>query len=238
MNKLLLSYDTLALEDILDSKFMNVVDEITYIADKLRNLPKDRDEYYGDYTLMYKAYALLKSFLFNKVDNTGIVHFPLFKKEFCDFILNNTKDLEYTPNLEEPLSAQIPEVLLEEFRPHLFSFLCDFYFDVIADLQLIIYGIEPCKVKTIQLAKYSAENTKCGAWHSDIDSDLTMTVSLNDNYKGGGVDIRCFGLPKIVSIPSLPIGTATLFTGKMLQHRGREVTEGTRDLLVFWSEVK
>ena len=48
MNKLLLSYDTLALEDILDSRFMNVVDEITDIADKLRNLPKDRVYYYGD----------------------------------------------------------------------------------------------------------------------------------------------------------------------------------------------
>ena len=46
MNKLSLSYATLPLEGILDDRLMNVVDEITEIDDELRNLPKDRDEYF------------------------------------------------------------------------------------------------------------------------------------------------------------------------------------------------
>lgn len=237
--KNMLCYDTLALEHILDEQLFAILDEIQSIAIEIRDLPVDRVDYFNnDNILKERVNCLLNdSDVFTDV-GAGVVHFKLFKDDFCDFILSRAKDSVYTPNEAEPLEAQIPEIILQEHFPFLFTYLCDFYFDIISDLQVIIYGISPVRLVTIQLAKYGVHNTKCGAWHSDNDSDLTMTVCLNDDFEGGGVQIKVLGETKVITVEKKPKGTATLFTGKMCLHRGFEVTKGDRDLLVFWSEIK
>lgn len=46
------------------------------------------------------------------------------------------------------------------------------------------------------------------------------------------------GLGEPFEVPQLPVGHAMLFQGSRTLHKGREVTEGARNLLVFWSELK
>ncbi len=230
-------YDTLSLEDIIDEKLFERLGEIKTVADEIRALPEDREYFYGNYKLKNSVFKILNSEIFKHHYN-GVVTFKLFKEEFCDYILDRASYFEYLPNTEEPLSAQIPEIVLEQHLPHLYSYLREVYCDIIKDINLIIFGSESRYLRSIQLAKYSSTNTSRGAWHSDMDSDQTMTVVLDNKHTGGGVRIKLFGCTDTIVIRDLPVGTATIFSGKLFLHKGEKVTSGERNLLVFWAELK
>lgn len=161
---------------------------------------------------------------------------PLLSAEFCDYILERADKLIYEPNPHEEQDYQIPEAVLAVKDPELHQML----YDCLPGLNvwtLLKYQRGLTGISSIQLARYTPEETAGGNWHHDIDSDITFVVSLNPEcYEGGGTEFRT-SAAKAEFLPPLPKGYAVMFPGKLLMHRGVPVTKGRRDLLVFWLKV-
>lgn len=167
----------------------------------------------------------------------GVYSFKLLNEEYCKELLDEVSRVEYKVNEDEPYAAQIPEIVLKDRMPEMFKTMEKMFFEVVEPLSVIAYGVAPETLHTAQVAKYDVGNTSMGNWHIDRDSDVTLTVALSDTHKGGGTVIKMYGDGEEVVIPQLPVGHALLFRGKNYMHKGLPVTEGTRNLLVFWSEI-
>ena len=146
--------------------------------------------------------------------------------------------MEYSVNEEEPLEAQIPEVtFLTECKP-LFDCLHSLWANAGIPLAKVLLGQDPSALKTIQAARYTPENTPRGHWHIDQDSDCTLVVALTETHEGGGTRVHAGPFENSVFVPQLPVGHAMFFNGKAHRHYGCAVTNGERNLLVHWSEIK
>lgn len=167
----------------------------------------------------------------------GVYSFKLLNEKYCKDLLDEVRRVEYKVNEDEPYAAQIPEVVLKDRMPEMFEAMKKMFFEVVEPLSVIAYGVAPETLHTAQVAKYDVGNTSMGNWHIDRDSDVTLTVALSDTHKGGGTVIKMYGDGEEVVIPQLPIGHALLFRGKNYMHKGLPVTDGDRNLLVFWSEI-
>jgi len=169
----------------------------------------------------------------------GIYTMPFLAPEYCDLLLAEARAMaEYEVNDAEDVPFQIPELVVQEHCIELATCLAKLFHEVYGPVCNILMGVEPEELQTVQFAKYQPHAVGHGNWHVDIDSDITVVVSMNPGeFVGGGTDLRTGPLATI-QLPPLPKGHALLFNGKTTLHRGRAVTEGRRDLLVFWSEVK
>lgn len=164
---------------------------------------------------------------------------PWFKPELCAKLIALCTPEAFTPNEDEPEDAQIPEVVLLEKHPELGQALCTDFFEMIEPIVQAKFGYELDSVVSAQLALYEANGrVPSGCLHTDRDSDLTVTVALNDDYEGGGLHILTGGADsETVYIPKQPAGTATIFEGRTKVHMGQPVTKGSRYLLVFWCQI-
>jgi hypothetical protein len=231
---------TLQDASILDSssmfskEFLRNRKMINSIYNTVSKLDGKRMKYYDEST-----YKKIESFIKEGLTEhmNGVYSFPLFSKEYCEKLVNEFTEAEYIPNLEEPYAAQIPEVTLKDRVPDLFALVEEMFMDIVCKLSLVLYGVEPSTLHTAQLAKYDVGNTSMGNWHIDQDSDVTLTIALSDSHEGGGTVIKPYGSLQEVLVPQLPVGHGLLFRGKNYLHKGLPVTKGTRNLLVFWSEL-
>lgn len=62
--------------------------------------------------------------------------------------------------------------------------------------------------------------------------------SLTGHHTGGGTLVHAGPFENSVYVPQLPVGHAMFFNGKAHRHYGCAVTNGERNLLVHWSEIK
>lgn len=168
----------------------------------------------------------------------GVYSFPYLNPAFCEALLLELGGLDYTVNEEEPVEAQIPEVVLQELCPVLYEVFRAFWFDAAIPLSKLLFGLVPDKLTTVQAAKYTLENTSRGHWHTDQDSDVTLVVALSNDHEGGGTEVYQGPFRDTIVVPQLPVGHAMFFNGKANQHYGLPVTQGERNLLVHWSETK
>ncbi|MBH9196966.1 hypothetical protein I5K50_11455 [Pseudomonas aeruginosa] len=146
--------------------------------------------------------------------------------------------MSFAVNPDEEAEVQIPEITLADTCPTLHSCLHGLFNNVVNPLTKVLYQLEQAKMSSIQFAQYTPDNTAHGNWHHDRDSDITLVVALSDFHKGGGTAVKPQGLGKTFVVPQLPVGHAMLFQGSRTLHKGLPVTEGARNLLVFWSELK
>ena len=169
----------------------------------------------------------------------GIYTMPFLSPEYCDLLLAEANVMSgYEVNPGEEIPFQIPELVLQERCITLAECLSTIFHEVYGPICNVLMGIDPTELRTVQFAKYQPNEVGHGNWHVDVDSDVSVVVSLNPGeFTGGGTDLRTGPLASI-EVPALPKGHALLFNGKTTLHRGRAVTEGRRDLLVFWSEIK
>lgn len=159
--------------------------------------------------------------------------------EVCQQLIKLAPREAYTVNEDEPEDAQIPEYILESEAPEVYTeVLQAFRFDLSMIVRALT-GFDIEYVESIQLAVYEAAGgVNQGTPHTDDDSDITITVALNDDYVGGGLNIITGGVySETVHIPKQPRGTATIFKGRTTLHYGLPVTEGKRHLLVFWCKI-
>lgn len=165
---------------------------------------------------------------------------PWLTPDYCARIIDRYRHLTYTPNDEEPEDAQIPEIVLYTKDKPMAYELEALYDATLSPLVQLLTGCEIEDVASIQLARYEPNRTYQGCYHLDQDSDITVTVALNDDYEGGGLSV-CEGhgilSPAPVMVPKLSVGTASVFKGKSMLHMGQPVTKGTKHLLVFWMKT-
>lgn len=169
---------------------------------------------------------------------TGVYSIPFLHPDYCDSLLTEVAAMSFEVNPDEEAEVQIPEITMADNCPALHSCLHGLFNNVVNPLTKVLYQLEQTKMSSIQFAQYTPENTARGNWHHDRDSDITLVVALSDFHKGGGTMVKPQGLGEPFEVPQLPVGHAMLFQGSRTLHKGLPVTEGARNLLVFWSELK
>lgn len=167
----------------------------------------------------------------------GVYSFPYLAPAFCRELLDEAGQMNYAVNEDEQVAVQIPELFLREVCPQLYQSLSALFRRYVVPLSRLLLHVEPELVQSVQFAKYAPHNTPQGAWHRDEDSDVTLVVSLSNNHKGGGTEISPpYPAEKFV-VDQLPPGYALLFMGRTTLHQGLPVTQGERNLLVFWTTI-
>lgn len=159
---------------------------------------------------------------------------PLLHPDVCLVLIDQAKKIgNWRKNDCEPDEYQIPEIVVKDHSVPLYGVLESFnrYLNI---WHALIYQATPQHIKSIQFTRYSPDDTACGNWHHDIDSDYTAVISLDPSrFEGGGTDVRIDPV-HTRRIEPLPPGYALLFNGKQLHHRGCAVTKGERYLLTYW----
>ena len=175
------------------------------------------------------------------IDNTftehapGVYSFPFLSKSLCKQLIQKSKTYEYVVNDCEDSAYQMPEVVLANKDVELYEKMVSLFMSNIPEITNVMYAKKTAEIRSVQLAKYSPSNISSGNWHYNEDSDLTLVVTLSDSHKGGGTMIHPYGIGKAITIPQMPAGHALLFRGKHYLHKGLQVTEGERNILVFWT---
>lgn len=169
---------------------------------------------------------------------SGVYSIPFLHPGYCEKLLTEIAAMSFAVNPDEAAEVQIPEITLGDNCPALHSCLHGLFNNVVNPLTRVLYQLEQTKMTSIQFAQYRPDNTAHGNWHHDRDSDITLVVSLSDFHEGGGTMVKPQGLGEPFVVPQLPQGHAMLFQGSRTLHKGLPVTEGARNLLVFWSELK
>ena len=182
---------------------------------------------------------LTKIFVDNQIIKlaNNVFTFPWFGPELCQNLCSAFPASAYTPNSEEAYAAQIPEIVLGNTCDSSDAAM-EAMFDATArPLVHLLTGQDVSEIASIQLARYEPDDRREGCFHTDQDSDITLTVALNENYLGGGLHVyESFGISGTgpIHVPKQPMGTATLFLGKTSLHKGLAVTQGVKHLLVYW----
>ncbi|WP_435634326.1 hypothetical protein ACSC9U_18300 [Pseudomonas solani] len=169
---------------------------------------------------------------------SGVYSIPFLHPGYCEKLLTEIAAMSFEVNPDEAAEVQIPEITLGDNCPALHSCLHGLFNNVVNPLTRVLYQLEQTKMTSIQFAQYRPDNTAHGNWHHDRDSDITLVVALSDFHEGGGTMVKPQGLGEPFVVPQLPQGHAMLFQGSRTLHKGLPVTEGARNLLVFWSELK
>jgi hypothetical protein len=168
----------------------------------------------------------------------GVYNLPLLSPTFCEMIRTETADWPFTGNSQEPEHLRCPEAVLHEVCPQLGRTVWELFRAALGPVYTLIHGTVPTAVAAAQLTRYTLQRNSLGGWHQDEDSDFTAVVELAPElHIGGGTDVMSAPLT-VTSVPTLAKGHALLFCGKTTHHRGRPITEGVRDLLVYWTEAK
>ena len=168
----------------------------------------------------------------------GVYSFPYLSEAFCKDLMLELDCMEYAVNEDEPEEAQIPEVSFGSECPSLYECLRSLWHNAGIPLAKVLMGQDPSVLRTIQAAQYTTGNTPRGHWHTDRDSDVTLVVALTATHEGGGTLVHTGPFEPNILVPQLPVGHGMFFNGKAHRHYGMPVTEGERNLLVHWSEVK
>ncbi|AEX65855.1 hypothetical protein BF7_00085 [Pseudomonas phage Bf7] len=171
-------------------------------------------------------------------ESDSVFSMPFLSPETCAALVRASSLFRYEKNASEEPDFQIPEVVLKHECLGLHASLAVLFDQVMLPVAELLYGIEPEVMRSIQLAQYRPTETGYGNWHVDLDSDFTVVVALSNEHAGGGTEVKAHGFSEAFEVPQLPTGSAMIFPGKLYLHRGMPVTEGVRNLLVFWSEVK
>jgi hypothetical protein len=200
------------------------------LNDMLTELADDRDKFHTqEFRIKFDELGL-------KEYANGVYSFPLLSKDYCNKLLHESSKMPYQVNEQEELYAQIPEAVVLEHNEKLHNKLQCMFYDTVAPLSRIVYNTEPQVLNSVQFAKYEPNEVNRGNWHLDDDSDITLVVALSDSHTGGGTVIKPYGIGEEFVVPQLPAGHALLFRGKHYMHKGLPVEDGTRNILVFWSE--
>lgn len=168
----------------------------------------------------------------------GIYSVAYLHPGYCKDILHEVAKFTHTPNEEEPLEAQIPEVVFQNEHKVLYEVFRSFWADAGVAYAKVLMNLEPATLTSVQAACYAPSETPRGHWHIDQDSDVTLVVALNDDHTGGGTMAHQGPFAAPIEVPQNLPGWAMFFKGKTTLHYGLPVTEGERHLLVHWSELK
>lgn len=140
----------------------------------------------------------------------------------------------FKPNEDEDELRQIPEIVLRDHCPELYSRMWFVVQTVLNPIFLSLYQRDCFDISSVQIANYNPKDKQKGAWHHDESADISVVVPLNTGgYVGGGTEFHNHG-----TLKPLPSGHALIFPSFTNLHRGLAVESGDRYLLVFWLHNK
>lgn len=173
-----------------------------------------------------------------KIHGPMIFSAPILEEQECNDLLSyaNIHREKFQVNAEEEAAYQVEELVIRHHSPSMYAELLNLMDTRITPLFQIMTGHTPGVVSSIQLARYTPNATAKSDWHVDEQSDLTCVISLGPElHTGGGTYLRPYGpAGQTVFVEALPKGHALFFNGRYVHHRGAEVRNGVRNLLVFW----
>ena len=161
----------------------------------------------------------------------NIIEFPLFTEQFCDELITLSEQNEWTttrhtfyPTTDQTMVdlglQNIYQKVLEQFVYPIWVWFWELEGD----------AWNTSKSENF-IVKYNMENQGSLAIHHDS-SAITLNVRLNDDYKGGGTFIPRYKL----NVQPKKKGYAMAHPGQIThKHGGRPVTEGTRYILVSFT---
>ncbi len=168
----------------------------------------------------------------------GVYSFKLFEDKYCKELLRKTKEYKYRVNTKENIEYRMPEAVLEEVDIGLYLQMCDIYREGIFPIMRDLFFVNDYEISSVQFARYSHKGINSSDWHLDEDSDITAVVTLNNEFEGGGTGFKPDANAEEFEVTKLGIGEVLLFKGSTVMHKGLPVTEGSRDILVFWAMSK
>ena len=161
----------------------------------------------------------------------NIIEFPLFTEKFCDEMVTLAEQREWTttrhtyyPTTDQTMAdlgfQKIYQKVLEQF---------------VYPIWIWYWELEGDNWNTSRsenfIVKYDTLNQGSLAIHHDS-SAITLNVRLNDNFKGGGTFLPRYKL----TLQPKKKGYAMAHPGQIThKHGGRPVTEGTRYILVSFT---
>jgi len=159
---------------------------------------------------------------------------PIFRRSWCKMMCEEIehmkKEFGFESNSSEDDLRQIPEIVLRERCPELYTNMWFVVRNVIDPIIMSIWQRSCPDPASIQIANYNLAETEMGHWHHDESSDISVVVPLNTgSYTGGGTEFHNFG-----KLKPLPNGHGLIFPSFTHNHRGLTVSKGDRYLLVFW----
>lgn len=165
----------------------------------------------------------------------GVYSVPYLAPALCIALSDHFDKLGFEPNEDEEPEARINECVLNHTDPALFTNLNGMFYAYMRPLANLLLQLDVKSCLAIQGAVYTPDGTSGTAWHKDIDSEFTVTVALSEpkRFNGGGTSIWRDDFE--FNVPPLPIGHALLFAGRTTLHKGDEVIDGARHLLVHWA---
>ena len=159
---------------------------------------------------------------------------PIFRRSWCKMMCQEIdhmkKEFGFESNSSEDDMRQIPEIILKERCPELYTNMWFVVRNVIDPIIMSLWQRSCPDPASIQIANYNLAETEMGHWHHDESSDISVVVPLNTgSYAGGGTEFHNFG-----KLKPLPNGHGLIFPSFTHNHRGLPVSKGDRYLLVFW----
>jgi len=159
---------------------------------------------------------------------------PIFRRSWCKMMCEEIehmkKEFGFESNSSEDDMRQIPEIILKERCPELYTNMWFVVRNVIDPIIMSLWQRSCPDPASIQIANYNLAETEMGHWHHDESSDISVVVPLNTgSYTGGGTEFHNFG-----KLKPLPNGHGLIFPSFTHNHRGLPVSKGDRYLLVFW----
>ena len=160
----------------------------------------------------------------------GIFTFPFLTPGFCDALMwfaDNVK--RYEPEPGDPYAGR--ELRTDQFAPMhaVMGELLDRYIAVLSEVCFDGYSVN--RISDAFVLNYTMEAQRSMGLHFDDDSDVSLTIALNDKFEGGGLSFPRYGWTSKGAEP----GSAVMFPGRVThRHEGLEITGGVRSALVFW----
>ena len=159
---------------------------------------------------------------------------PIFRRSWCKMMCEEIehmkKEFGFESNSSEDDLRQIPEIVLREKCPELYTNMWFVVRNVIDPIIMSIWQRSCPDPASIQIANYNLAETGMGHWHHDDSADISVVVPLNTgSYTGGGTEFHNFG-----KLKPLPSGHGLIFPSFTHNHQGLPVSKGDRYLLVFW----
>jgi hypothetical protein len=177
-----------------------------------------------------------KLFITNFVEEVAsdIYTFPFLTKEFCDFICQVSK-IYGKWEREEGDNFSAPEARLSKIAPSFDNIVNRMIIEHINPIISLLFGgvYEIGWIGSPFVIKYELETQVEMGLHFDGMSEITISVPISDQFKGGGL----FFPRQNYSADCIDVGNAIVFPGGPSHvHKALEITEGERFTLTIWTK--
>ena len=159
--------------------------------------------------------------------------FPFLDQRWCNELVRFAELVNAYEQEKGDMQFAAPEVRLNRLSPVLAGIFHRYVTTYIAPIVFSAWQIWPGIVHPPFVTRYDPNTQRGLPVHHDNLSDVTLSVSLNDSYEGGGLYFE----RQQLEVARRPIGSALLFPGKVThRHSALDVTGGQRFVLTTWMQ--